>query len=327
MACTVQTRLNAATLPQQRTPASSQRRVGAPCTAHKRDERTRCSIAYGASASHQLQISAKSYFSGTSLRSTVKRPAALKRSNVVYASWNDFEWTHAKIASKTKEAGMYSVILEVGEDIVKEYKRPGQFVQVDMIKKGKAAFLAIASAPGTTTDTLELLIKPVEGSTAGDLCALDEGASVEVSPVMGKGFILDEVPGADTILIFATGSGISPIKALIEATPENGGLDAANKEDVRLYYGAQKKEAMAFKEKFDEWRAKGVTVIPVLSQEDVSVGKRYVQDVFIEQQGGPIEGDPETTAVVLCGQKEMVEAVKAMEAAAGIPPENFLTNF
>jgi hypothetical protein len=34
------------------------------------------------------------------------------------------------------------------------------------------------------------------------------GASVEVSPVMGKGFDLSSVPDAKTILIFATGSGI-----------------------------------------------------------------------------------------------------------------------
>ena len=64
-----------------------------------------------------------------------------------------------------------------------------------------------------------------------------------------------------------------------------------------------------------------------MTQEDESLGKRYVQDVFIERQGGPIVGNPETTAVVLCGQKEMAEAVKAMCEAAGIPPENFLTNF
>lgn len=42
---------------------------------------------------------------------------------------------------------------------------------------------------------------------------------MDVSPVMGKGFPVDRVPPekVSTILLFATGSGISPVKALIES--------------------------------------------------------------------------------------------------------------
>lgn len=45
------------------------------------------------------------------------------------------------------------------------------------------------------------------------------GSEVSVSPVMGKGFRMERAPAADhpTCLLFATGSGISPIKALIES--------------------------------------------------------------------------------------------------------------
>lgn len=45
------------------------------------------------------------------------------------------------------------------------------------------------------------------------------GAEVSVSPVMGKGFRMERAPAAEhpTCLLFATGSGISPIKALIES--------------------------------------------------------------------------------------------------------------
>lgn len=67
---------------------------------------------------------------------------------------------------------------------------------------------------------------------------------VSVSPVMGKGFPVDKVPASDfdTMLIFATGTGISPIKALIDA----GALDATNRTDVRLYYGATDTAHMAY---------------------------------------------------------------------------------
>lgn len=45
------------------------------------------------------------------------------------------------------------------------------------------------------------------------------GTEVDVSPVMGKGFPVEKSSPAEfpTLLIFATGSGISPIKALIES--------------------------------------------------------------------------------------------------------------
>ena len=42
---------------------------------------------------------------------------------------------------------------------------------------------------------------------------------MDVSPVMGKGFNLAAVPVQDvpTLLLFATGSGIAPIRALIDS--------------------------------------------------------------------------------------------------------------
>lgn len=45
------------------------------------------------------------------------------------------------------------------------------------------------------------------------------GDSVDVSPVMGKGFPIAQLPADkfSTILMFATGSGIAPVKALIES--------------------------------------------------------------------------------------------------------------
>jgi ferredoxin-NADP reductase len=63
------------------------------------------------------------------------------------------------------------------------------------------------------------------------------GAEVSVSPVQGKGFPVEKIPAADvsTVLMFATGSGISPIKALIES----GSLEAGSRKDVRLYWGTR----------------------------------------------------------------------------------------
>jgi ferredoxin-NADP reductase len=137
---------------------------------------------------------------------------------------------------------------------------------------------------------------------------------------MGKGFPVDRAPAAafPTLLLFATGSGISPIKALIES----GALDAGKRADVRLYYGVRNEAAMAYAELTAGWeREHGVKVVPVFSE----AGKGYVQDAFAAAGGAPAGGGG--VAAVLCGQKGMAEAVTAMLTGAGMPKELVLTNF
>jgi arabinosyltransferase len=77
---------------------------------------------------------------------------------------------------------------------------------------------------------------------------------VMVSPVMGKGFPMEKVPpeAFDTMLIFATGTGISPIKALIDA----GDLDATERKNVTLFYGAHDPNSMAYLNRCDSSPAK-----------------------------------------------------------------------
>lgn len=78
----------------------------------------------------------------------------------------------------------------------------------------KPAFLAIASPPKVAREgRLEFLIKDpeVEGSTAGLICSLGKGDKVELSQVLGSGFKVERLDPADdnqTVLLFATGSGI-----------------------------------------------------------------------------------------------------------------------
>ena len=53
-------------------------------------------------------------------------------------------------------------------------------------------------------------------------------------------------------------------------------VQAAQRNEVRLYYGARTPEAMAYRERVAEWEAAGVKVVPVYSEK----GEGYVQDVF-----------------------------------------------
>lgn len=241
-----------------------------------------------------------------------------RKSTVFKASWGaPVTFSPAKIVSNQKAAtDLHKLLIDVGEAAA-AYTKPGQFIQIK-VGDSKPGFFAIASAPDPNNQgVLELLIKK-QGGTAELLCDIAKNAEVEVSPVMGKGFPIDKIPATDisTVLMFATGSGISPLKALIES----GVLDTKQRKDVRLYYGTRSEDRTAFKDLLPAWEAAGVKTIQVYSSE----GGKYVQDVFKTNMG---VSEPSKVGVVMCGHKGMVEAVTAALTEVGVEKDKILLNF
>ena len=145
--------------------------------------------------------------------------------------------------------------------------------------------------------------------TAGDV--------VQMSPPMGPGFDMDKAP-ADAYpntLLFATGSGISPIRALIAS----GVLVGRN---VTLYYGTASPTYTAFMDEFKAWEARGVRVRHVQSR--VGGPPTYVQDA-LKEDAENIDGGK--TCAVLVGQKEMTTAVIEVLEGAGVAKERCIMNF
>ena len=135
------------------------------------------------------------------------------------------------------------------------------------------------------------------------------GDTIWISQPMGQGFRLESVPPADdpSILLFATGSGISPIRALIESGALRG------RRSVRLYYGARTPEHMAFAGSIAAWGARhGVSVVPVFS----SQGAGYVQHVFARDEDAA--AGAAGTAAVLCGRREMTQEVTEILKGRGV---------
>lgn len=145
-----------------------------------------------------------------------------------------------------------------------------------------------------------------------------------MTQVMGRGFDVERISPPEeysTVLIFATGSGISPIRSLIES-----GFSANKRPDVRLYYGARNLQRMAYQDRFKEWESSGVKIVPVLSQPDDNwTGERgYVQAAFARAKK---IFSPQVTGAVLCGQKQMSEDVTSLLVAEGVSSEKILKNF
>ncbi|KAG6553297.1 hypothetical protein Mapa_005031 [Marchantia paleacea] len=244
------------------------------------------------------------------------------------AAWaQEVLWATSPVAEvDTAAEDLYHVVLDISDnpELMNGHTKAGQFVQVK-IGTVKPAFLAIASAPTVARKgRLEFLIKDIEGSTAGMICSLRKGDKVELSQVMGSGFPTERLLPAEenkTVLLFATGSGISPIRSLIEA-----GFEANKRSDVRLYYGARNLERMAYQDKFKAWESSGVQVIPVLSQpgEEWTGAQGYVQAFFSKNKA--VSNGPQTGAL-LCGHKQMALDVTALLVEEGVPKEKILLNF
>ncbi|XP_020100509.1 fruit protein pKIWI502 [Ananas comosus] len=249
-------------------------------------------------------------------------------------------WTPAPlalVAPASADASLFHVALDLSDapDLAAAHTAPGQYLQLRLPSAASAAaeakptFLAIASPPpmipsSAGTLRFEFLVKRVPGSTAELLCGLRDGDVVEVSAVMGRGFAIERIspPHAfPTVLIFATGSGISPIRSLIES-----GFNANKRADVRLYYGARNLDRMAYQDKFKDWESTGVRILPVLSRPDNRwKGKQgYVQNAFSRAEKIV---DPSSTGAVLCGHKQMTEEITSVLVADGVPKDRILKNF
>ncbi|CAN6445830.1 unnamed protein product [Victoria cruziana] len=232
----------------------------------------------------------------------------LRRTAVVAASVKQEEilWTRAPVSVVEPAAeSLFHVSIDLTDSpgLAASYVSAGQYLQV-RAPECQPAFLAIASPPSTCGMEMEFLIKDIDGSAASLICRLRRGDVVEIGPVMGKGFNISEISPPESfssVLIFATGSGISPIRALIES-----GFDAKKRPDVRLYYGARNLQRMAYQDRFRDWESSGVKIIPVLSQPaDRWTGEKgYVQAAFARAKQIL---DPSSTGAVLCGHKQMAE--------------------
>lgn len=197
---------------------------------------------------------------------------------------------------------------------------PGQVVRVRVEGAGDGYF-ALSSAPAGDGHA-DLLIK--RGAPLADriVATAKKGAQVEMTSVFGKGFPLEPARGRD-LLLFAAGSGISPIRALVEHLLQH----RADWGKAALFYGQRGHTDFAYQKEHPAWHEAGVRVVLVASQPgDGWEGARgYVQDVA--HSLGFLDVDPRNAVAYLCGMKNMVAGVKEVLARAQVSPERIFLNF
>ncbi|VAH71026.1 unnamed protein product [Triticum turgidum subsp. durum] len=222
------------------------------------------------------------------------------------------EWTEAPVASvraATADASLFHVSLDLSAHgpLLASHVAAGQFLPFRLPSAPYPIFLAISSPPpasssGSPPKSFDFLVKRLPGTPSARLCDLRPGDLVPVGgSVVGRGFEVSRIADARDVLVFATGSGISPIRSLIES-----GFGESEKIDVSLFYGVRNLQRMAYQERFSDWESRGIKIIPVLSRpDDQWTGQRgYVQNAFSRAKKVI---NPSSTGAILCGHKQMTE--------------------
>lgn len=182
----------------------------------------------------------------------------------------------------------------------------GQYI--DLIANGIRRSYSIANAP-RDDNKLVLEVRQVEKGQMSDY--LFHPAKVNdllrIEGPLGT-FCLRE--SMKTPLFIATGTGIAPIKAMIESLPSN--------QPITVYWGGRVAEDIYWKDTPDN-----VNLIPVLSRADDGwMGKcGYVQQAVISDHI-----DLSTVVVYACGSESMIRDAKALFIQEGLSEKDFYSD-
>ena len=165
---------------------------------------------------------------------------------------------------------------------------------------------------------LELLIRKVPDGVMSQYW-FDEAKPNDLLRLEGPlgTFYLRDKP-EKRIVFLATGTGIAPIKAILETMQKNAKL--YQHRYIYLYWGCRAEADIYWTPKTDELP---ITFIPVLSRPGANWNGKigYIQDAFLDDF--PELGD---SVVYACGSESMISSSKPRLTAAGLPSQNFFSD-
>lgn len=192
----------------------------------------------------------------------------------------------------------------------------GQYVDV-IGKEGVRRSYSVANAP-REDGKLDLYIRQVpdgamsqywfEHAQANDLLRLEGPLGT---------FSLRSTP-AKNLVFLATGTGIAPVKAMLEALSANP--DQAAGKQIHVYWGGRIESDIYWRPDFSHL---DLTFTPVLSRAgDLWAGRTgHVQQVLLD------DGIAMSDAVVYaCGSETMIHSARDVLIGAGLPTKNFYSD-
>ncbi len=209
--------------------------------------------------------------------------------------------------------------LALPPELARAHLRPGQVVKIHT--EAGEGFFALASAPDPA-GRADLLVK--RGGKVADavVARAAPGSPLPLSQPFGEGFPVEDAVGKD-VLLFAAGSGIAPVRALVQHLLG----DRERFRRITLFYGQRHGGDFAYQGEAPGWERGGVRVVLCPSRaDDLWEGLRgRVQEVArsLAFGGSP----PAETAAFVSGMAAMVEDVRRTLTEAGVPPGRVYANY
>jgi CDP-4-dehydro-6-deoxyglucose reductase, E3 len=192
---------------------------------------------------------------------------------------------------------------------------PGQYL--DVMAAGVRRSYSLANAP-RDDNLLELIVKRYPGGVMSRFWFEEAKANdlVRVEGPLGTFFLRDE--GPRDLLFLATGTGIAPVKALLEELAADPARAAGHR--IRVFWGNREAESFCW-----DPVALGLDIgfHHLLSGPDEGWGGRrgHVQDAAIA------DGiDVADTAVYACGSNAMIGSAREKLTALGLPAKRFFSD-
>lgn len=189
----------------------------------------------------------------------------------------------------------------------------GQFARVTFPAAPMRDY-SMANAPGDAE--LEFHVRRVPGGTASGVIheLLEPGDPVLVEGPFGSSYLREKHAGP--ILCIAGGSGIAPVKSIVETALAHG-----MRQPIHVYFGARTERDLYLVDHFKalECRYPNLTFTPVLSDQASHAALRtgYVSDI-VAQDVSDLGG----WKAYVAGPPAMVDAAMAVTTTRGLRPED-----
>jgi CDP-4-dehydro-6-deoxyglucose reductase len=193
---------------------------------------------------------------------------------------------------------------------------PGQYI--DVIGPGGARRSYSLANANTADKSLELHIRAVDGGVMSDYWFkhAKDNDLLRFNGPLGTFFLrsIDQLH----LVFLATGTGIAPVKAMLESLASIGPEERPK--SVTVFWGGRTADDLYFD---PQAIPAGHRFVPVLSRvsEDWPNVRGYVQNALLA-----MEPDLARTVVYACGSEAMVRSAKASLLSAGLPFNRFFAD-
>ena len=195
--------------------------------------------------------------------------------------------------------------------------RAGQYIDV-IGPKGIRRSYSLANAP-REDGKLKLEIRKVDGGQLSQYWfnGAKENDLLRIEGPLGTFCLRNKA--TKNLVLLATGTGIAPLRAILEELSTSFSEGVIRYEHIFLYWGGRVEEDLYWK---PEFLALPLTFVPVLSRSLQWSGRSgYVQQAVLEDQI-----DLSEASVYACGSETMIHSAKEILVAKGLNPKQFYSD-